>query len=66
MNQLKVGDVVYLNSEDDVKMTIVAVDDTEIQCVYFNKVETKFVLTMALPIEAVKQKKSRDDDDYYQ
>lgn len=65
MNQLNVGDVVYLNSEDDVKMTVVAVDDTEIQCAYFNKVEAKFVLTMTLPKEAVRQKKPRNDD-YYQ
>ncbi len=65
MNQLKVGDVVHLNSDRDVKMTVVAVDDAEIQCVYFNRPESKLVMTMTLPKEAVSHEKSKDDD-YYQ
>ena len=54
MNQLKVGDVVRLNSnENGVKMTVASVDNGEIQCIYFNESEQKVVMTMAMPEEVV-------------
>ena len=61
MNQLKVGDVVYLNSENGVKMTVTSVENGEIQCIYFNSSEQKFVLTPTMPEEAVTLK----SDGYY-
>ena len=54
MSDLKVGDVVYLNSDEKgVKMTVASISDGEIQCIYFNQSEQKFVQTMAMPKEAV-------------
>ncbi len=53
MSQLKAGDVVYLNSDKKVPMTVAWVSDGEIQCIYFNESEHKFVQTMAMPEEAL-------------
>ena len=64
MNQLKVGDVVYLNSEKNVPMTVASVDNGEIQCIYFSKTEQKFVQTMAIPEEALVLI-TKPNDDYY-
>lgn len=61
MNQLKVGDVVYLNSEKDVPMTITSISDGEIQCIYFSKTEQKFVTTTTMPQEAVSQDQKTND-----
>lgn len=64
MSQLKVGDVVFLNSENDVKMTVVSAEDGEIQCVYFNEVEGKFALTMPMPEDAVRSL-TKPNEDFY-
>ncbi|WP_297071776.1 hypothetical protein [uncultured Duncaniella sp.] len=53
MNKLKIGDVVCLNSEKDVQMTVMSISEGEVQCVYFNQVEQKFNLTMSMPEEVV-------------
>lgn len=34
-NKFKIGDVVYLNSEPELKMTINNIDGENIKCVYF-------------------------------
>lgn len=62
MNQLKVGDVVRLKSDENgVKVTVASIDNGEIQCIYFNSLEQKFVLTPTMPEETVTLK----SDDYY-
>lgn len=64
MNQLKFGDVVRLKSEENgIKMTVASVDEGEIQCIYFNQPEQKFILTMVMPEETVTL--STPTDDYY-
>ncbi len=64
MNQLKVGDVVRLKSEEDgVKMTVASVIDGEIQCIYFNQSEQKFVMTMAMPEETLMRSNMAHTDD---
>lgn len=55
MNELKVGDVVYLNSESRVLITISYIDAREnyFQGVYFNPDSKKFEYTPKLPIATV-------------
>lgn len=53
MNELKVGDVVYLNSENRVKMTVSYVGDGEIECIYYNPTTHKFETTIMMPIGVV-------------
>ncbi len=37
MNELKVGDIVYLNSDDRIEMTVVWIDEYKTAtCAYFN------------------------------
>lgn len=52
MNELKIGDVVYLNSEDRVVMTVVWVDEDEVTCAYFNG-QTHTFVQVKFPINAV-------------
>lgn len=55
MNELKVGDVVYLNSESRIYITVTYIDrnDAALQGVYFNGDSKKFEYTPKLPIAAV-------------
>lgn len=51
MNEFRVGDVVYLNSEDRIEMTIVEIH-TEVTCAYFNEQTHKFE-EVTFPINAL-------------
>lgn len=55
MNELKVGDVVYLNSEPRINITITYINkgDNAFQGVYFNIDSKKFEYTPKLPIATV-------------
>lgn len=55
MNELKVGDVVYLNSESRICITITYINksDGALQGVYFNTDSKKFEYTPKLPLAAV-------------
>ena len=55
MNELKVGDIVYLNSEPRVYITVTYIDSrgNEMQGVYFNPDSKKFEFTPTLPIATV-------------
>lgn len=55
MQDIKLGDVVCLNSETNLPMTVVYVDydSNELQCVYFNTQSFEFTRTPELPIESV-------------
>ncbi len=53
MNELKVGDVVYLNSENRIKMTVSYIGDGMIECIYYNPSVNKFEATMTVPINVV-------------
>lgn len=53
MNQLNVGDVVYLNSNSDIKMTIKEISGDGVECVYFNPETGKVTQTPPLPEDAV-------------
>lgn len=65
MNQLKVGDVVRLKSDENgFKMTVASVDNGEIQCIYFNESEQKFVMTMAMSEEVVTLTNKPNEDFY--
>ena len=58
MNELKIGDVVYLNSESRVLVTVAYINTREekFQGVYFNPDSKKFEYTPALPIATVTKK----------
>lgn len=51
MNEFKIGDVVYLNSEDRVEMTIVWIDG-DVTCAYFNG-QTYKIEKVTFPINAL-------------
>lgn len=55
MNELKVGDVVYLNSESRIYITVTYINmsDNALQGVYFNGDSKKFEYTPKLPLAAV-------------
>lgn len=53
MNELKVGDVVYLNSEDRMQITVSFIENGYFQGVYFNADSKKFEYTPKLPIATV-------------
>lgn len=55
MIELKLGDVVYLNSEDRVHMTVIYINsnDKEIQCVYYSTETQEFKYSPKIPIAAV-------------
>ena len=53
MNQLKVGDVVYLKSEEKLRMIISEISGDEIECIYFHPTEKNIVRTIPMPQEAV-------------
>lgn len=52
MNELKIGEVVYQNSEDRVDMTVVWGDDFELTYAYFNG-QTRIFEQVKFPIKAV-------------
>lgn len=52
MNELKVGDVVYLKSYKMLYMTVVWAGNNEIQCAYFNG-NTQTFEKVKFPINAV-------------
>ena len=45
-------------------MTVASVDNGEIQCIYFNQAEQKFVITMAMPEEVVTLTNKPNEDFY--
>ena len=51
--ELKIGDVVYLNSEPNVKMTVVYIENGYIQAVFYSALNNKFEYSVKLPIKAV-------------
>lgn len=51
--ELKIGDVVYLNSEPNVKMTVVYIENGYIQTVFYSSLNNKFEYSAKLPIKAV-------------
>lgn len=51
--ELKIGDVVYLNSEPNVKMTVVYIENGYIQAVFYSSLNNKFDYSVKLPIKAV-------------
>lgn len=53
MNELKVGDVVYLKSGDSLQMIVSEITGNEIECIYFHPDEKKIVQTTKMPKEAV-------------
>jgi hypothetical protein len=53
MNELKIGDVVYLNSEDRMQITVSYISDGYLQGVYFNVDSKKIEYTPKLPIATV-------------
>lgn len=52
MNQLKVGDVVFLNSEDDVRMTVTEITENGVECSYYHSETGKILRTPPLPEES--------------
>ena len=52
MNQLKVGDVVFLNSENGVKMTVTEITEDGVECVYFHPETGKIQRTPPLSEES--------------
>lgn len=53
MNDIKIGDVVYLNSENRVKMTVSYVGNGQIECIYYNPSTHTFETTITMPIGVV-------------
>lgn len=52
MNDLKVGDVVYLNSEPEIKMTVTYISDGTAQCVFYCVGDHTFHHSPELPVAA--------------
>lgn len=52
MNDLKIGDVVTINSEDQVEMTVVHIYDGKAQCVFYCVGDHTFHYSPELPIAA--------------
>ena len=53
MNELKVGDIVYLKSEDRIEMTVIWIDEYETAtCAYFNS-QTQTFERIQFPINAL-------------
>lgn len=61
MNQLKVGDVVFLNSENGVKMTVTEITEDGVECTYFHPETGKIMRTPPLPEGAITPLKKQDD-----
>lgn len=54
MNEIKIGDVVYLNSAQLITMTVISItNDGHLFGVYFNSDTKEFKTTPKLPIAAV-------------
>lgn len=49
MSNLKIGDVVYLNSEDGVKMTVTEISENGVECSYYHSETGKVQHTPPLP-----------------
>lgn len=57
MNQLKVGGVVVLNSEDGVKMTVTEITENGVECSYFHPETGKILHAPPLPEESYTKNK---------
>ena len=54
MDNLRIGDVVFLNSEERVKITVAEIgDDKTFQGVYYNDVKHEFLYTPKLHFDMV-------------
>ncbi|MBV3635670.1 hypothetical protein [Bacteroides cellulosilyticus] len=53
MGDIKVGDIVFLNSEPKIRMTVVYVGSEKLQGVRFNSLTQTFEYSIELPIQAV-------------
>ncbi len=51
--KMKVGDIVYLNSCPEIKMTLIYVSETKIQATYINPTTGKFECSPTLSIETI-------------
>lgn len=58
MNQLKVGDVVFLNSESGVKMTVTEITEDGVECTFFHPETCKIQRTPPLPEDSFTKIKS--------
>lgn len=58
--ELKIGDVVYLNSNPEIKMTVSYVGNNTFQAILFNPVKHDFERTQEMPIQAVSLVKDRN------
>lgn len=63
MNELKVGDIVFLNSENSLKMTVTEITEDGVECVYLHPETGKVMRTPPLPKDAFTPLKK---DDYYE
>lgn len=61
MNQLKVGDVVFLNSENSVKMTVTEITEDGVECMYYHPETGKIMYTPTIPEEAFTPLKKLND-----
>lgn len=60
MNQLKVGDVVWLNSQQGLDMTVAEITDKGVVCIYFCPSERKIVQTIPLPMGTLTKAENLD------
>ena len=51
--ELKVGDVVFLNSNPEIKMTVILIESDKIQAIYFNSILGKFEFTPMLSMKVI-------------
>lgn len=49
MSDLKVGDVVWLKSQQGLDMTVAEITDDGVVCIYFSPSERNFVRTIPMP-----------------
>ncbi len=57
---IKIGDVVYLNSNPEIKMTVTYVTGDKIQATYCNPITGKFECSPTLSIEAISLVKEKN------
>ena len=57
---IKIGDVVYLNSNPEIKMTVTYVTRDKIQATYCNPITGKFECSPTLSIEAISLVKEKN------
>lgn len=51
--EIKVGDIVYLNSNPKIEMTVSHVDSNKVQAIYYNSINGKFEFTPSLPVQTI-------------